>query len=254
MTNFAQAYHADSSIIGKTKRRWARLRYRRPLPLRPGRPILSISFDDAPLTAAINGARILESRNLRGTYYVSPGLAGADLPMGLSAGVKDYRRLSQAGHEIACHTYSHLDCGRATATEVAADVARSLETFEAWDIPPPTSFAFPYGDVSADAKRLLGPKFSNLRGLHHGLIDQDCDMNQAPSVGIEGPDGEAAAWHWLAQAEAEKSWLILYTHDVRENPSPWGCTPRALSALIDSALGAGFEIMTVGDAARSLGL
>lgn len=254
MTSFAQAYHADSSVIGKTKRRWARLRHRRPLPLAPDKPLLSISFDDAPLTASLEGAKILESRGLHGTYYVSPGLAGADLPMGLSANTEDYQRLSKAGHEIACHTYSHLDCGRATAMEVVADVSRSLETFEAWGLPPPTSFAFPYGDVSADAKRLLGPRFSNLRGLHHGLINKNCDMNQAPSVGIEGPDGEAAAWRWLEQAEAEKSWLILYTHDVRDNPSPWGCTPKALSALIDAALGAGFEIKTVGAAAQSLGL
>ena len=79
-------------------------------------------------------------------------------------------------------------------------------------------------------------------------------MNQAPAVGIEGEDGEAAAWRWLREAEAKGGWLVLFTHDVQDKPSPFGCTPKTLAALVDAAVGAGFEISTVGQAARTLGL
>ena len=254
MQNYAQAYAADSSLKGKAVRRWARLRHQRPLPVSPGRPILSISFDDAPLTSTTTGADILESRGVSGTYYASAGLAGTEAPMGVCASAEDYLRLSAAGHEIACHTSSHLDCGRANAAAATADVTRNLAAFATWGLPEPDSFAFPYGDVSAGPKAALAAKFSSMRGLHHGLIDHGCDMNQAPAVGIEGPAGEAAAWRWLEACERKRSWLILYTHDVRENPSPWGCTPKTLEALIDAGLGAGFEVMTVGAAAKSLGL
>lgn len=254
MESYAQAYAADSSIKGKAVRRWARLRHQRPLPVSPGRPIVSFSFDDAPLTSTTVGAEILESRAVRGTYYASAGLAGTKAPMGVCAVAEDYLRLSAGGHEIACHTYSHLDCGRASAAAAAADVTRNLEAFAAWGLPAPDSFAFPYGDVSAGPKGALATRFNNMRGLHHGLIDQGCDMNQAPAVGIEGPIGEAAAWRWLETCERKRSWLILYTHDVRDNPSPWGCTPKTLEALLDASLGAGFEIMTVGAAAKVLGL
>ena len=249
-----KVYAADSSLRGKFIRRWARVRYVKPLPVAPERPMISFSFDDTPLTAATTGAQILESRGLRGTYYVSAGLAGTEAPMGVCAERDDYLRLAEDGHEIACHTYSHLDCGRATAEAATADVEKNLATFADWGLPPPESFAYPYGDVSTGPKGALAPSFTNLRGLHHGLIGQGSDMNQAPAVGIEGPDGEAAAWRWLAEAERRRSWLILYTHDVRENPSPWGCTPHAFAALIDAALGAGFEALTVGQAARKLGL
>lgn len=254
MQSVSEAYRADSSIRGKVIRRWARLRHQKPLPVAPVRPMISFSFDDTPLTAATIGAEILESRGLRGTYYVSAGLAGAEAPMGVCARPDDYLKLAEIGHEIACHTYSHLDCGRATAEEANADVARNLIAFTQWGLPTPESFAYPYGDVSQGPKGVLGPRYTNMRGLHHGLINQGGDMNQAPAVGIEGPDGEAAAWRWLAQAEAKTSWLILYTHDVRPNPSPWGCTPHAFAALIDAAVGAGFEVGTVGQIARKLGL
>jgi peptidoglycan/xylan/chitin deacetylase (PgdA/CDA1 family) len=254
MQSVADAYQADRSIKGKVIRNWARLRHQKPLAVSPGRAMISFSFDDAPLTAATVGAEILESRGLRGTYYASAGLAGTEAPMGVCAQADDYLRLAENGHEIACHTYSHLDCGRASAQDAADDVARNLAAFADWGLPEPESFAYPYGDVSQGPKGALAPTFTNLRGLHHGLIDQGCDMNQSPSVGIEGPAGEVAAWKWLAEAEAKKSWLILYTHDVRPDPSPWGCTPHAFTALIDAALGAGFEVGTVGQVARKLGL
>ena len=249
-----KVYAADSSLKGKFHRRWARLRHVKPLAIAPERPMISFSFDDAPLSAATTGAEILGSRGLRGTYYVSGGLAGTEAPMGVCAQADDYLALSEHGHEIACHTYSHLDCGRANAEAAAADVAKNLATFAEWGLPAPESFAYPYGDVSTGPKGAICGNFTNLRGLHHGLIVKGSDMNQAPAVGIEGPDGEAACWRWLAEAEKKPSWLILYTHDVRNAPSPWGCTPHAFAALIDAALGGGFEVLTVGQAARKLGL
>lgn len=250
----AEAYSADRSLKGKLTRRFARLTHRRPLPITPTRPMISFSFDDAPLTAATAGAEILESRGVHGTYYVSASLAGSDTASGICAARDDYLRLAAMGHEIACHTYSHLDCGRATADEAAADVGRNLAVLAQWGLPLVDSFAYPYGDVSPGPKAAMAHCYSSLRGLHHGVIRQGCDMNQAPAVGIEGDEGEAAAWRWLREAEAKPAWLILFTHDVQSAPSPFGCTPKALSALADAAIGAGFEVLTVGAAARKLGL
>ena len=247
------AYQADPSLVGKVKRRVARVVHRRPLRAAPGRPIISFTFDDAPASATRAGAQVLEARGLRGTYYVSAGLSGTEIPMGVCAVADDYRRVAAAGHEIACHTYSHLDCGRADARAAAADVARNLETLEAWGLGAVESFAYPYGDVSTGPKGALEGRFSTLRGLHHGVIEPGVDLNQAPSVGIEGPPGVPLARRWMAEAVKRKAWLILYTHDVTDAPSPWGCTPQIFAELVDEALAAGFEVLTVRDAARRLG-
>lgn len=254
MVAYDDAYRADSSLAGKLRRRAARLLHRRPLARGPDRPILSISFDDAPQTAAVTGARLLEARGLRGTYYVSAGLAGADIPMGRCADAEDIRRLAEAGHEIACHTYSHLDCGQASGEAAEADAARNAQTLADWGGRDLISFAYPYGDVGIAPKAVLARRFSTLRGLHHGLIEKGVDLNQAPAVGIEGPTGEQVARLWLDRAKARTAWLILYTHDVRPDPSPWGCTPEVLAGLIDDALADGFEVMTVREAGKLLGV
>jgi peptidoglycan/xylan/chitin deacetylase (PgdA/CDA1 family) len=248
-----EAYSADRSLKGKVRRRWARLVERRPSGARLERPMVSFSFDDAPQSAALAGAALLEDRGLRGTYFISAGLAGQDGPMGRNATLHEVKRLADSGHEIACHTYSHLDCGQAPADAADADAEGNREALAALGLPEPSTFAYPYGDVSVPVKRALSQRFALLRGLHHGLIDGRADLNQAPAVGIEGPGGEAVAHRWMDRAKTRRAWLILYTHDVCDSPSPWGCTPAALGRLIGRAGDEDFEVVTVADGCRRIG-
>ena len=248
------AYEPDVTLKGKLRRRLIRLAHRRPARVKLERPMVSFSFDDAPATACEAGARVLEQRGLRGTYYFAAGLTGRDGPMGRFATGEDAARLHAAGHEIACHTFSHLDCGQSSAAETLADVDRNGASLAAWGVGEPVSFAYPYGDVASPAKTALAGRFKTLRALHHGLIANGADLNQAPAVGIEGEDGEAVALDWLDKAHKRNAWLILYTHDVAAEPSQWGCTTGALERLVDGALVAGFDVVTVAEGARRIGL
>ncbi len=248
-----EVYAPDLSLKGKIRRRVVRLVARRPAPVAPPRPMVSFAFDDAPLSATLTGAAVLESRGLHGVYYFSVGLADTDGPMGRFAGAQDARRLAQAGHEIGCHTYSHLDCGQATGAQVAAEIDRNAKALADWGLPEAVSFAYPYGDVSAPAKRALAGRFRSLRAVHHGLVEKGSDLNQMPAVGIEGPAGEATARSWLDRAKAQNAWLILYTHDVADDASAFGCTPAALERLTAKAVLDGFDVVTVAEGARRMG-
>jgi peptidoglycan/xylan/chitin deacetylase (PgdA/CDA1 family) len=248
-----EAYAADRSLKGKLRRRLTRLAVRRPAQVRLDRPMVSFSFDDVPATAATTGAALLEAGRLRGTYFICAGTMGEQGPMGVNAPAEAIQALAESGHEIACHTYSHLDCGKASAEEIAADAERNRTALAELGLPPPVSFAYPFGEVSIQAKRVLGPRFGLVRAVHHGLIETGADLNQAPAVGIEGAEGEAVASRWLDTAARRKGWLILYTHDVQPAPSQWGCTPQALGRLIETALGKGFEITTVAEGCRRIG-
>ena len=249
-----EAYSADRSLKGKLRRRLALLSQRRPVRVDLPRPMITFSFDDAPATAADAGAAVLDLRGIRGTWYFSAGLAGESGPMGVYATAQDARRLAEAGHEIGCHTFSHLDCGKANAAAIEEDVARNAEALAVWGASPAESFAYPYGDVSTAAKRTLGGRYRTLRTVQAGLVETGADANQLPSVGIEGPDGEGVALRWLDRAADRKAWLILYTHDVAGAPSPWGCTPGALGRIADAAKARGFDVVTAAEGAKRLGL
>lgn len=249
-----EAYSADRSLRGKLRRRYTKLAYRKPVHLSLERPWVTFSFDDVPATAALAGAQVLEKHGLKGTFYISAGLEERDGPMGRYGSAEDARRLAAAGHELGCHTFSHIDCGQAGAAAIADEVNTNARALADRGAPVLTSFAYPYGDVSLSAKRTLGPRFATLRTVTAGLVTGGSDANQLPAVGIEGANGEAVATRWLEEALRRKAWLILYTHDVTEAPSDWGCTPETLDRLARRALAAGFEVLTAREAAQRLGL
>jgi peptidoglycan/xylan/chitin deacetylase (PgdA/CDA1 family) len=154
--------------------------------------------------------------------------------------------LAARGHEIACHTYSHLDCGRALPDATGEDCERNREALarKGFDL---RHFAYPYGEVSASAKAMLGAHYGSMRALHPGLVRRGSDRNQLPAVGIEGADGLDRARRWIDRAVQERAWLILYSHDVRESPSDFGCTPGTLERLVSHAKASGARIARVGD-------
>jgi len=247
-----QPYAADRSIVGKLRRRVARLVTQKPATLSGlRRPLLTISFDDAPVSAARDGAAILKKHGVHGTYFISTGLSGQDSHLGQYTTPEDIQALHAAGHEIACHTHTHIDCGRASVRDIAQELQRNHDALRLMGLPSPRTFAYPYGDVSPGAKGLLHDRYLAARALHHGLVTTGSDLNQVPAVGIEGQCGEQTAFTWLDKAaKTRDAWLILYTHDVCENPSDWGCTPAALDRIIDQARTMGFEIVTFEAGAR----
>jgi peptidoglycan/xylan/chitin deacetylase (PgdA/CDA1 family) len=240
-------YAADRSLGGKLRRRLTRLSARRPARRGPDWPMVSITFDDAPASAVEQGRAALEARGLRGAYFVAAGLAGETGPSGRYATAQELMGACAAGHELACHTFSHLDCASADAAAIVADTTRNAEVLAAWGAPSPTTFAYPYGEVSPNAKRALGARYGLMRGLHHGLVAAGVDLNQAPAVGLEGPGGEELAHRWIGHAANRCGWLILFTHDVAPDPSPYGCTPDALARVIDHALETGADVVTVSE-------
>jgi peptidoglycan/xylan/chitin deacetylase (PgdA/CDA1 family) len=248
-----EAYSADRSLRGKLRRRYTRLAWRKPVSLSLTRPMLTFSFDDVPASAARAGAAILDAAGLKGTFYICAGLEDGDGPMGRYGSADDARRLAEAGHEVACHTYSHLDCGQADAPTITTDVNRNAAALADRGISELRSFAYPYGDVSFAAKQALGRRFSTLRTVQAGLVQSGSDANQLNAVGIEGEAGEAVAEAWMDRAIASKAWLILYTHDVADPASAWGCTPDALTRLTARAI-RDFDVVTMAEGARRAGL
>lgn len=241
-----QPYTPDLSLKGKLRRRFARLTHRRPARLNLSRPTVSFTFDDIPASAAHAGAEALEAHDARGTFYVCAGLFGQDGHMGRFADSGEIGDLIRRGHEVAGHTFGHLDCHQTPEAELIADLDANDAALDALGAAS-IHFAYPYGEVSPRAKALLAGRYASLRGVHKGLVHDGGDLNQLPGVGIEGPEGQAVARQWIDRAVSENAWLILYTHDVREAPSPWGCTPDALSRLIAHARTTGCDIRTVGE-------
>jgi hypothetical protein len=83
---------------------------------------------------------------------------------------------------------------------------------------------------------LIGNEFLCCRGIFPGVNTSPIDLNllRANSLYSGNFDIEAVK-RLFKENEERKGWLIFYTHDVSDKPSPYGCTPEQFKSVVDCA-------------------
>lgn len=243
------AYAPPRDMAAKIQRRLTQWRAARPDFVQASRPVLSITFDDFPRSAAEEGARVLEAHGVRGTFYASAGLRDAEGPSGRNYCSDDLLRLADSGHEIGCHGYSHRDAGQLEPSEALLDFAKNADALAAMGLATPLrTLAYPYGETRFSLKSALPDHIVAARGIMPGLNRGRVDRAHLRAL----PFFETSPSHQLERAFAlavrTNAWLIVFTHDVAKSPSPWGTSPKALAALIETAQRWSFTIAPVAEA------
>jgi peptidoglycan/xylan/chitin deacetylase (PgdA/CDA1 family) len=235
-----------NKIVGRANRFSASLVRTRTVRMVNERPIVSFTFDDFPKSAVRNGAAILERHGVAGTYYLCRSLNGVSTYYDLS----DLRRLLDNGHEIGCHTASHLHAAQVARSRLVGDIeanARFLR--EKFGDVRMSTFAFPFGDMDLPSKLTLQQRFaacrSNLPGVNRGVADLGSLRAERLYSRLTDEDRVGSL---IARSAQPRSWLIFYTHGVDDDPMHYGCTPALLKAAVKSALAAGCQVLPVRNA------
>jgi peptidoglycan/xylan/chitin deacetylase (PgdA/CDA1 family) len=239
------AYAPPRDLVSKVRRRMTQWRASKPAQLVFEEPILSVTFDDFPVSAAQEGARILESHGARGTYYASAGMSETNGPSGLNFSPTDIQRLVAAGHEIGCHSYAHRDAARNDVFTSLEDLAKNRDALVRMGAPSPRAHAFPYGETTDQLKDGLPPRFASARGILPGINYGRADLAQLHAFPMFGPAWLEQANIALKRAAKRKAWLIAFTHDIADAPSPWGTRGADLDALLRTAHQLGFIVLPV---------
>ena len=239
------AYAPRRDLISKVRRRLTQHHAARPVNFAFAEPVLSITFDDFPVTAASTGAQILERHGARGTYYAAAGMANADGPCGPGFSEADIKRLVAAGHEVGCHTSSHADCAQQDVFSTLEDLARNRDALAGMGAPSPRTHAYPYGETKHAVKDNLPPRFMSARGILPGLNVGAGDLAQLRAYPLFGAGGIDRVLGAMKTAAKRKAWVIGFTHDVADTPSPWGTSADELDLVLREAHKLGFVVLPV---------
>jgi peptidoglycan/xylan/chitin deacetylase (PgdA/CDA1 family) len=217
------------------------------------RGVVSFTFDDFPKSALTTGGAILERHGARGTYYTALKLAGIENNLGPSFDESDVVAAYQKGHEIACHTHTHLNCARSSPSAIKQEIHANARDFSGLLAGAALkNFAYPYGAVSRQARRSLIWRFQSCRGIRPGLNKAVPALAELLANRIYARDFDSERIReMIAQNKSEKSWLIFYTHDVTNDPSPYGCTPEQFETVVAEAVKTS-PVLTVRDVIASL--
>jgi peptidoglycan/xylan/chitin deacetylase (PgdA/CDA1 family) len=244
-----------AKACGKLSRFLARNVVTKKLTMRNAKPLVTFTFDDAPVSACEAGALLLERYQARGTYYISGGGCGRASPGGWLAAAEQIKALAAKGHEIGCHTYSHTAVSDVGREALAAELERNRSFLQALNGDMTVgNFAYPYGDLSFRVKRLLEAHFDSCRSLLPGVNTGSVDLGALKACELQNASiGHRRILEIIAETVRNNGWLIFVSHDVDDKPSRFGVSPALLEFALTEAGAAGCQLITVQDALRISG-
>ena len=243
-----------SRIESPFQRASARLLARRPFPIITQRPIISFTFDDFPRSALLTGGTILHSFGLAGTYYASLGLMGLQAPTGPIFVAEDLKMLFEQGHELGCHTFSHCHAWDTKPRAFEDAIIQNRQVLK--ELVPEASFrtfSYPISVPRRETKIRVSKYFECCRCGGQTFNAGNVDLNFLSAYFLEkSRDNPGSIKRLIDQNRRDCGWLIFATHDVSDDPTPWGCTPRFFEDIVRYAVNSGARVLPVYQAYETL--
>jgi peptidoglycan/xylan/chitin deacetylase (PgdA/CDA1 family) len=234
-------------LRGRYQRDLAAAVWRRPVRMRNSGALISFTFDDFPRSSLDVGGAILRAHGVVGTYYVSLGLMDRDEPVGRICSPGDVGRALAQGHELGCHTFGHCDAWGTAPRAFEESILQNRRALTR--ILPGADFetmSYPIGSPRPGTKRRTGRHFLGCRGggqsINFGMID----LNHLRAFFLEqSRDRPGVIREMIDRNRVERGWLIFVTHDVRPEPSRFGCTPWFFGDVVQRAMESGAKVLPV---------
>jgi hypothetical protein len=198
-------------------------------------PVISFCFDDFPRSAITEGGRMLSEHGWAGTFYAAGSFCAREVDGIPYFTEDDLRQVHEQGHEIGCHTFSHLRVAHKKASAILDDLKFNMD-FLVKVLPDHrcSTFAYPFGDLRLPQKILLSRQFGVCRGIWSGINRGRMDFGELKAVSLAqtGPNFDEVVG-WIDLAIRANAWLIFFTHDISSRPSDYGYKPDDFAKLLD---------------------
>ena len=245
-------YMPNTSLTARVKRRLTPYQAKQTLRVKTDQPIVSFTFDDCPKSVMQNALKPLEAEGWLSTVYMSMGRCGKTNHLGLHMSEADVKAAYESGHEIGDHTFSHMDGADVPVEVFEANIDKNQNVLAELGLPPSETFAYPYGEVTPKLKKMMKRRFKGARGITSRIHENNVDLNQIGSNRLYAGHDVKVLLETIKELKTTSGWLTIFTHDVRENPSRFGCTPEDMRAVIKAVKDVGASVMTMAEAINHL--
>ncbi|MBA7618138.1 hypothetical protein ES703_25459 [subsurface metagenome] len=152
-----------------------------------------------------------------------------------------------------CHTHTHPNLGQLSADEIRAELDAVDDAFTAHGYATPKHHAYPYGDHDELVESVVAEYRLSGR-MVWGFM---CTYPITNWYQLKGAQlKRSTPWNkikrWIDDCVEDNALLVILGHDVKANPTIYGCTPEKLAQTLDYALekqNAGLlEIVTIAEA------
>ncbi|MEP1778297.1 polysaccharide deacetylase family protein [Reichenbachiella sp.] len=223
----------------------------------PKTKAISFTFDDAPKSAFVNAQNILNDNNKKGTYYIALSFLESKPENEDYFNVEDLKKCVTNGHELACHTYSHIHLYSTKGKGIVeVELSKNRKALQEIGVKDDfLNFSYPFGEQTRQAKKVLSKRFLTCRGIDHGINRDRVDANNLKAIKLyENTHSLMKIYSLLEEFSDKGGWLVFYTHDVETNYSRFGCSPEYFEAVVKKCVELDIEIKTVKEMTQELGI
>lgn len=217
-------------------------------------PVISFTFDDFPRSALTCAGALLREHGFAGTYFTSLGLMGSTRPTGRIFDGPDLQQALTDGHELGCHTFSHCHAWDTQPRRFEAELRKNQEALTT-RVPGGgfQTLSYPISNPRPGNKRAASRHYVCSRGGGQTFNTGQVDLNYLRSFFLEQSRDDFATVRRVIDANRNaRGWLIFSTHDVAEQPTPFGVTPDFFAQTLQCAIASGARILPVIAAVRRI--
>lgn len=182
----------------------------KPGPVRWAQPRVSITFDEGWQSVYDRALPLLNKHNFRSTQYVN--VSTIETPNFMTAA--QIQQMHQGGHEIAAHSYEHVDLTSIGADRLEAQMRKGKEELAAAGLNT-DNLAPPFGRSDPQVDWYASKYFDIMRGTDEGINTRQNlephDLKVFYVTNETTPDNLART---LAQTSRVNGWLILVYHQI----------------------------------------
>ncbi|MCR4860676.1 MAG: polysaccharide deacetylase family protein, partial [Bacteroidales bacterium] len=170
---------------------------------------VSLTFDDGILDHYTLVAPHLDSLGIRGTFWVNGVSIGQSDSYAPRMSWEMCRELSDRGHEISNHSWSHPHLTSLTEEQLREEVFRNDDAIEAATGKRPLTFCYPYNDQNGLVAKVC----------HEGRVGTR-DYQEAQGQVNSGSTPQSLR-AWLERVIADGGWGVTMTHGIHHGWDQW---------------------------------
>ncbi len=225
-------------------------------PAQFNRPLVTLTFDDGLRTHYTNALPLLDKYGMKATFYIISSTSQDPEYMTVAM----MQALKNDGNEIADHTVTHPHLPTLTVAKIDAEMGNSQAQLRTWfgnDGVVGANFATPYGEYNGTVLTEAKKYFRSHRSTDDGFNSKgDFDFYNIRVQNILDGTTPAQVAAWVAQAQHDKTWLVLVYHGVEADPSAaqedYSITPAHLDTELASMQQAGVTVETLNQALNEI--
>lgn len=208
-------------------------------------PLLTMTFDDGHEENATTALPILNQYGLKSTQcFATTFIEGQS-----QATINGVLAFQNSGHEICSHTVTHPFLTTMSGANLTYELQHSKQYLEKITGRPVPNFASPYGDYNAAVNTEIKKYYRSHRSVDEGYNSKD-NFN-IYSLRVQNVLDTTSAQQvaaWIAQAQADRTWLILVYHRIANDPGPYDSYVNVFTEHVKAIKASGITVKTYNSA------